>query len=431
MRCLAKALIVFSLLVLSLTLIAQATSPALGSPGAAQEKPEVGLMVVELRAVNVDGRPLRGALIEAYNKSAVGEKFLNSSVTNSTGWAKLYVENRSVCVFKVFWKDALVGTLDNVTVMANMTIAEPIVCSVCDLMIGVVDMRTGAPLANVKVVVSGNYTNRYGNQTEFPLQELTTNITGLCSLKDVFMNCTYRLKALRHNVLFNETTIGPLNGTTVFNITCPSYLVRASVVDEEFKPIKGAVVEAYDWGTGALLVSKQVDEQGLAEFWALPGRCVLKALLGGEVLAETVAVIDKNETWWPLVCRVRNLSLTVLVLDAWGNPLPGLEVRLLVNDTVVAIATTCENGTAVFTNLRGQVVEIEVLMGDEVLAIRWVDVEARRSLVIVIGDRVLAFGRLIKVLDLIAYSSTSSVLMALAIIVFLWTRLSKKRASIE
>lgn len=424
----AKAFIVLSLLVLSLVSLAPWIRLAHGDHMAIQGAQAGSLMEVRLQVVNIDGRPLKGALVEAYNKSATGEKFLNSSVTNSTGWAKIYVENRSVCIFKVFWKEALVGMLDNVTVMNNMTITEPITCSVCDLVIRVVSARTGAPLASVKIAVSGNYTNRHGNQTSLPPYELITNITGLCVLEDTLMNCTYKLKAFRHKVPFNDTTIDLLNGTTVINITCPSYLVRACVVDEEFKPIRGAVIEAYDWGTGELLASTPVNEQGLAEFWALPGRCTLKALLGGDVLLETMAVVDKNETWWPLICRVQNLSLTITVLDAWGNPLEGLEVRLLINDTIVATATTCENGTVVFTNLRGQLVEIIVLSGEDVLAIRWIDVRERRALTVVIEDRVLLFGRFIKVFDLMAYSSMGFILMALTIVVVLWTRLSKRKA---
>ena len=420
----AKAFLVLSLLMLSLVL---GIGTAHGSAGIAQEEPERSVIIVELQAVNIDGRPLKGALVEAYNKSAVGEKFLNSSATNSTGWAKLYVENRSICVFKVFWKNALVGMLDNVSITANTTIAEPVVCSVCDIVINVVSAGTGAPLANIKVEISGNYTDRHGNQTAFPPYELTTNITGLCSLEDVLMNCTYKLTATRHNVLFNTTVIGPLNGTTVLNITCPRYLVRACVVDEEFRPVRGAVVEAYDWGTGELLAHEQVDEQGLAEFWALPGRCVLKALLRGDVLSETVAFVDKNGTWWPMVCRLRNLSLTVMIIDAWGNPLPGLEIRLLINDTVIATATTREDGTAVFTSLKGGLVEVIVLRGDEVLAIRWVDLRARRSLVIAIEDKVMALGHLVELLDLLAYSSMGSVLLALTIVMAVWARLSRKR----
>ena len=422
----AKALLVFSLLVLSLAILFPRMGLASGGCWVAQEEPRRLFVYVEVQAVNIDGRPLKGALVEVYNKSQAGEKLLNSSITNSTGWARIYVLNGSVCIFKVFWKDAFVGLLDNVTVLANTTVMEPIVCSVCDIVIGVVSARTGAPLANVKITVSGNYTNRYGNQTTLPPQDLMTNITGLCYLRDALMNCTYKLEAFRHNVPFNETVIGPLNGTTVLNITCPSYLVMACIVDEKFRPVQGAVLEAYDWGTGELLVSRQVDEQGLVEFWALPGRCVLKALLRGEVLSEVVAIIDENRTWWPLICKVYNLSLTVVVVDAWGNPIQGLEVRLLVNETVVATGVTDEHGAVVFTSLGKHIVEVLVLSGGEVLAIRWADLSTHRSLTVMIGDKALVFGRLVKVLDLLAYVSMSSVLATLLIVIVLWTRLSRR-----
>ena len=71
--------------------------------------------------------------------------------------------------------------------------------------------------------------------------------------------------------------------------------------------------------------------------------------------------------------------------------------------------------------------EVVVLSGDEVLAMRWIDVRTRRSLVVVVGDRVRAFGGLVRVLDLIAYSSMGSVLTALAIIVLVWTKLSRRK----
>ncbi|RLI10532.1 hypothetical protein DRO33_05510, partial [Candidatus Bathyarchaeota archaeon] len=272
----ARVLVAIAL-ILVLMVLAAGTSTALAQEeGGEEEQEEVTEYVLYVKVLDYDGEPLKGALVEALNATGEEREVLNSTYTNSTGWATLWVPNGSTCDIEVVWKEALVGSLENVTVETNMTLG-PINCSVCDLAVRVV-MEDGRPVMRARVEFFGNYTKRDGNYTTFR-ESLTTNSSGVCVLEGTLMACNYTIKAFRHGLPepFDELRLWRLNETTVVNLTCPLLTIRVSVVDEQMRPVVGAEVEAVDWGTGEVISSAPVDERGLALVKVAFGRCVLRA----------------------------------------------------------------------------------------------------------------------------------------------------------
>ena len=420
-----RALAVLALLLSALLILPVQAALAQEGDGEQQGGPEVA--TVQIKVVDIEGRPLGGATVEAYNATGEGQKVLNSTTTNATGWAVLTLPINMTYDFKVFWMNALVGALENVTVMENMTLG-PINCTVCDLIIRVVDAGGLGPLFGISLSINITYTNRDGEPASL-LQEVETNTTGLCALTDVLMNATYEITASRDKIRFNTTTVGPLNGTTVVNITCPRYTIQVSLVDEDMRPITGpgVRVEAYDWDTGRLLASSPVDERGLARLEVLVGLCSLKAFRGDELIGEITRAVDENDTWVLLICSIENLSLRVLVLDALGNPVPGLEVRLLKGDEVVAVAQTDENGLAVFHGLSSGLFKVVVVSGNQTLAMTSVELRRDQSVELRLGDKLRLLGALVDLAALVMSLSVGLAVLFMALAVFLWPRLSGRK----
>ena len=419
------------LLLLALSLCLLSLLP-LGA--SAQEEKEGGaIYVVEVRAVDVDGEGVSGVLVEAYNISLVGirkEIFLNYSTTNATGWAKLYWRGPAEeaffnITFRAYWKAAFVGSLENVSITGNTTVWEPISCSICDLNIKVVD-EGGRPLARVEISITATYTDR-NNETASFTEQLKTNASGLCTLTNALMNSTYRISATRHNMLFNRTTLWRLNATTLLEITCPTYTALVSVVDDRMRPIRNAVVEAYDWGTGELMASQPVDENGVARLRLTLGIYKVKALVEGEVLAEGELPLGGNMTWFFLVCKFTRFNLTVRVVDALGNPLPNLLVQLVREGEVIANATTNGNGTVFFYNIPPGDIQVVIYAGEEILAIRSFRLDSSLTVEVRVEDRILFSGRPTRISDIVAPAVSGATVLLVALLVLAWPRASRRK----
>ena len=423
----ALAILVLACLLVLLATLAGARSAAAQEEG---EEEEVPIRTLEVLVHDFDGNPLIGASVEALNATDADRELINSTQTNSTGWATLWVPNGTTCDIEVIWRDALVGSLEGILVNRNMTVG-PITCSVCDLIVRTV-AEDGRPIIRARVTFNGNYTTRYGNYTTFK-ETLFTNASGICVLEHALMECNYTLQATRHGLTepFGELRLWKLNETTTVNITCPFLIVKVSVVDEQLRPLTGAKVEAIDWGTGELVSSSVVDERGMASLKVLFGRNIIRALEDGWEVGRQVVDVVENNTWCLLPCRVLNLTLSIKVLDALGNPLPGLEVRLLSeNGTLLATAGTGASGQVSFTGLRPGYYIIEVLSGGEVLARQGLNLARSMRIEVRVGDRALLLGTLVSLPEILASSVIIITVLATLLAIWLWGRVAKGKKTL-
>ena len=397
---------------------------------AEEEEEEVVAFAVEVQVLNFDGEPLEGALVEALNATSEERELINSTQTNSTGWATLWVPNGTTCDIEVVWKEALVGSIEEVYVESNMTL-EPVKCSVCDLVVRTVT-EDGRPVMRARVSVLGNYTNREGNYTALK-EALYTNSSGICVLENALMECNYTIRAYRHGLPepFEERRLWRLNATTIVNMTCPFLTVKVSVVDEQMKPMVGARVEVVDWGTGEEISEATVNEKGLAMVRALFGRNIIRALEDDLVLSEVVLNVAENETWCLLIGKTFNFTLDVSVKDALGTPLAGLKVCLLDEEgTMLATAETGPDGLATFTGLRPGRYVVEVLRGGEVLAREGLSLSRSTRIELRIGDRALILGALVRIPELLASSVVAATALATALVIWLWGKMARAKKTL-
>jgi len=168
-----------------------------------------------------------------------------------------------------------------------------------------------------------------------------------------------------------------------------------------------------------------VDERGLAFVKVAFGRCVLRAIKGGEVLAEASFNVVENDTWHLLICRISNLSLSVAVLDALGHPLQGLEVRLLDEaGRILASATTDPGGLASFTGLGEGHYTVEVSYGGQLLARRSLMLTRSTRVEVRLGDKAMLMGALVSLPELIASIASAVAALATLLTIWAWERLA-------
>jgi len=419
----------------SLALIVLLTAPllavALGQHGhllavvSAQE--ELVEFRVLVRVLDADGKPLPNATVEALN--ATSGEVITSAEANRTGWAELWIPNGTTCDIRAVWLEAPVGLLENITVLGNMTLG-PLNCTVCRLFFRAVLEKGGLPLLNARVRITANYTNVKGNSTTYT-EELTTGLNGTCELEHALMNASYTIRAYRRGVSepFATVRLSRLNASTTVELPCPSLDLLVSLSDEQMRPVAGATVEAWDWGTGVKVGEASTDEHGLARFHVPFGYCLVRASVGGRVVAEEKVLVVENRTWCFLTYRAPELALRVLVRDALGRPVPGLDVKLLDQEgNVVAEGSTGQNGSVTFRGLEAGAYRVEVYSGRELLAMRSLLLRKSGKVEVELADRVMFLGHPIWLPALL--TALAAILTALGgvAIILAWRRWAGKKA---
>ena len=419
----------------SLVLIVLLTAPllavALGQHGhllavaSAQEEKPVEFRVL-VRVLDADGEPLPNATVEALN--ATSGEVITSAEANGTGWAELWLPNGTTCDIRAVWLEAPVGLLENITVLGNMTLG-PLNCTVCRLSFRAVLEEGGLPLMNARVRITANYTNVKGNSTTYT-EELTTGLDSTCELEHALMNASYTIKAYRRGVSepFATIRLSRLNGSSTVELSCPSLDLLVSLSDEQMRPVAGATVEAWDWGTGMKVGEASTDEHGLARLRVPFGYCLVKASVGGRLVAEKKVLVVENRTWCFLTYKMPKLALRVLVRDALGRPMPGLDVRLLDREgNVVAESSTGPDGSVTFRDLEAGAYRVEVYSGHELLAMRSILLRKAGKVEVVLADRILFLGHPLWLPAFLAALTGLLTALGGTAIIFFWRRWAGKK----
>jgi len=103
--------------------------------------------------------------------------------------------------------------------------------------------------------------------------------------------------------------------------------------------------------------------------------------------------VVENGTWCFLTYRAPKLALRVLVRDALGRPVPGLDVKLLDQEgSVVAEGSTGSDGSVTFKGLEAGAYRVEVYSGRELLAMRSLLLRKAEKVEVELADRILLLG---------------------------------------
>jgi hypothetical protein len=306
---------------------------------------------VNMTAKNLAGEPVPDVEIRAF------ENFLSLTnvTTESDGIAILYLEIGGYTC-EAYFKTQKVGerSLD----VINATSAD-LVCNLTNLGIRVAaivnGVEVGIPEAGVLLMPE--------NQT------FATDIDGIVVVHSLLPNITYSLNASRYSVPFNVTTIPQLTvdeaAVPWFNVTvfCPMLRLQVNVVNADGQPISNSVVKIKE-SLGGLNGEAQVDANGIAAFNVVFGRYNAEVFDSNEVRiggTDIDVFQDQNVT---VNCALYGLTLTVRVVDYFGQPFSGANVKLQGGSPAVS-ALTQGDGTATFNNVVGGDFKVAVYLGSD------------------------------------------------------------------
>jgi hypothetical protein len=301
---------------------------------------------VNVTANNLAGEPVPSVNVKAYEDGTVED----SQTTGTAGIAYLRLEiGNYTC--RAFFDDQKVGELP---IEINNATALSITCNLTDLRVHVVAIVNGSELdiPEAGILISAN-------------KRFTTDINGVAIIQSLLPNTTYVLNATRYNNSFNVTTIPSLliNNAPVAwfdaKIFCPNFVLQVTTTKADDQPLTNAVVSIKE-ALGVPSYEERTDANGMAVFNAPFGSYVVRVYDSNMVkLNETTVVLLDNRTL-NMSCSLYGLTVTVKVVDYFGQGIANMEVTLQRSGQTHATTSTGPDGTATFHNVVGGLLNILV-----------------------------------------------------------------------
>ena len=310
---------------------------------------------VDVTAKNLAGNTVQAVQVRASENGTV----LSSATTNSTGEAVLKLETGTFTL-DGYYLSRRVGTQDFEVTGPSAT---NLVCSLTNIGITVVaiadDNQLTIPEANV--FLNSTSENR----------SLKTDITGNVVAYSMLPNFTYGLNMSRYGIPFNFTSIPTLlavDGSAVpwVNLTfvCPAYSLQVQVTKRDGQSLEGVVVKIQE-ALGGLYSQGTTDGSGTVTFSSALGTYTVTVYdSNGLQLNETSVELFKDQNV-SFTCSLYGLSVTVKVVDYFGQGLANMKVTLQRQGLTPLSQSTQGDGTATFNNTVGGDFQIAVYVGDE------------------------------------------------------------------
>jgi hypothetical protein len=311
---------------------------------------------VDVTAKNLAGNTVKTVEVRASENGTA----LGSVATNSTGEAVLMLE---IGTFTLdgYYLSRRVGTRDFEVTGPSAT---ELVCNLTNIGITVVANATDGNQLNIPeatVFLNSTSENR----------SLKTDITGNVVAYSLLPNFTYGLNVSRYGVPFNFTMIPPLldvegNPKDWVNVTfeCPAYSLQVQVTRRDGQSLGGVVVKIQE-ALGGLYSQGTTDGSGIVSFSSALGTYTVAVYdSSGLKLNETSVELfqDQNVS---LTCSLYGLSVTVKVVDYFGQGLANVKVTMQRQGLSPVSMSTQGDGTATFNNMVGGDFQIAVYMGDQ------------------------------------------------------------------
>jgi hypothetical protein len=321
----------------------------------------------EVRAINLEGELVTGVLVEAENLTVI-EYIVDDEITDENGTASFLLESADYN-FVASWnlsepQTMQIGEVSDISLSGNLTggSAINITCSLTHITVNVIDEQT-MPLPLVEVRMNFSYISIVGGK-DVPINgsiTYETDVNGTIRFQNVFININYSFEASRHQILFNTTTAINVTSRFWLNITCPAYWLVLNVYNRDGvdSPLQEVVVKVYDWDLGknapegSYAKRDVTDSNGNVKFYLAVGRYGILVYVDDMLLNETEANLYANDTTYNITCILYPLTLTVEVLDYFGQAISNVNVTIERYGVPLTSSNTGGGGIAQFSNLIG------------------------------------------------------------------------------
>lgn len=322
---------------------------------------EVPGFETEISTRNLADKPISDIFVKARDEST---NINYTATSDSNGTATIMLENGTYFC-EAFFRQVKVGET-NITIVEEQQIN--FTCNITSMIVRVIDEQ-GFNIPFVSVELNFNYTtnldvieNRTGQETN------GTDITGIVQFDSLLTNITYIMNASRYGQVFNQNnnTVSNLPAVPYENITilCPAKRLPVKVIDTNDQPISNATVEAQEL-VGGLGYSNTTSSDGTAILQCTFGRYEIQTYVEGILLNETTLDLFDNQNETVIKCQLYGLTVSIKVVDYFGQPIPNAEVRLLREGLSARSSSTQSDGTATFGNVIGGNIQVAIYLSGQ------------------------------------------------------------------
>ncbi len=304
---------------------------------------------INMTATNLAGDTVSGVAVQVFEKG--------KSAANATS-----VSNGLVL------SEGLVPKLEIGIFTCNATYKDKKVAEQTINVTGATSLNLNCSLTNLKVLV---ITEAFVLVPEVKIYlrpenlTLTTDAIGVAVAHSLLPNASlastsrpYVLNASRYDVSFNVTTLQTLFVDSVavkfFNVTirCPTLTLRVNAVNATGQPIAGVTVKVQEM-IGGLHNETMTGSSGNVTFSLIFGKYIAGVYdADGIKINETTVDLFQSQNA-SIVCNLYGLSLSIKVIDYFGQPIPNVHVILEREGMAARPSETGTDGTATFNTVTG------------------------------------------------------------------------------
>jgi hypothetical protein len=373
---------------------------------------------------NLAGDAVSQILVEALDKAT---NVTNDKTSDGDGLVHFQLE-RGNHTFEAFWKEKVkVGEMQNVTIAGNNT--YNFVCELTNMKITVKDKDE-----NLLPFVPLNINYTYITTTEENDRTTgQTDLSGLFIINSALTHINYTINASRYGIVFNKNnnTIQDLPAKTWFNVTilCPSETLTLNITENHRNSLPNARVELVEQ-MGGISYTEITNGTGMVTRNCTFGNYTVRVYMDNILLKETSVELF-NDTYQEIYCQLYNLTLSVKVIDYFGQPISNVNVTWQL-DGLQNSALTKSDGLATFSNIIGGDLQVSVYLPERsqpsIVTTSFVDGSV--TIEIKLGEYVILAGFFVETSYLItAIIITVTVILALSIEVYRRRHLKSQKGS--
>jgi len=313
---------------------------------------------IQVYTRNLAGDAVPQILVEAFDEAA---NTTYSNTTNGNGLARFQLE-KGDHTFEAFWKEVKVGRMQK-SIAGNYTYVLP--CDLANMKITVKDEDE-----NLIPFVFLNITYKYITTKELNTENGSTSgktdLAGVFSINSTLTHINYTINASRYEIVFNKNnnTIPDLPAEKWFNVTilCPAKTLTLNVTDNHRNPLPNARVELIE-EMGGIFYNETTNDAGMVVINCTFGKYGVKVYINNIFLNETFVEIF-NDTYSEIYCKLYNLTISVKVVDYFGQPISNAKVTWQL-DGLQDSALTKSDGLVTFSNITGGDLQVTVYLPEQ------------------------------------------------------------------
>jgi hypothetical protein len=284
----------------------------------------------------------------------------SNDTSDENGLASLSLEKGNH-TFEAFWNAKVrVYQNPNVTVTGNYT--YNFACELTNMKVTVKDKDENLiPFAPLNI--NYTYITTVEGKIENGSMTSQTDLSGLSFFNSTLSHANYTIDASRYGIVFNKNnnTIRDLPSEAWFNVTilCPSRGLTLNITESHRNPLPNARVELIEQ-MGGISYTETTSGTGIVSRNCTFGKYTVRVYTDNVLLEETSLELF-NDTYREIYCQLYNLTVSVKIVDYFGQPISNARVTWQL-DNKQDSGLTRSDGSVEFSNVIGGDLQVTVYL---------------------------------------------------------------------